>query len=62
MIHTMAQKAKSVAEEFFQVTDPIDVLTSTQPRGTEETSSGDTVKVDLGDGMVANVDLSGIGG
>jgi hypothetical protein len=59
MIHTMAGKAKSIAQEFFQTTDEVDIVHPLTDIVSD--SNLDTVKVDLGNGTLANVDLSGIG-
>ena len=62
-IEAMSEKAKSIAQEFFHhdvievVNPPSTDLNNTTPTSTPDE---DSAKVDLGDGVVANVDLSSL--
>ena len=61
-ISTMCDKAKKVAQEFFKVPDEGIVLPVSSPSApSDQNDSDQSAKVDLGDGLVANVDLSKLG-
>ena len=60
-ISSMAEKAKSIAKEFFQAAEESEASVVI-PKLTSPKSLGeDPAKVDLGGGVLANVDLSSIG-
>jgi hypothetical protein len=61
MINSMAEKAKAMADEFFETSDTnSEILLPAMAAAAS--APGDPVKIDLGDGLIANIDLSGIGG
>ena len=61
-ISTMCDKAKKVAQEFFKVHDEGIVHPVSSPAALSVQNDPDqSTKVDLGDGLVANVDLSKLG-
>ena len=63
MINTMAEKAKAIADEFFEIqaSDPTEEILLPAMVDTP-VPAGDVAKIDLGDGTIANIDLSGIRG
>lgn len=57
-IHTMADKAASIAKEFFH--ENYEDVTIPEPRISQPIPTNDAAKVDLGDGIVANVNLDAL--
>ena len=62
MIHSMADQAKSIADECFPDASGFPVGDVNIPMPASASTSSDKVTIDLGDGMVGNINLTNLVG